>query len=65
MDNPQARQPEDRLPRLEFKWQSAEELARYIFDISAALYNGIDIRVCSVGGIRTAKGWEIGIWNAY
>jgi IMP cyclohydrolase len=65
MDNPIARLPDDLLPRLEFKWQTAEEFAKYIFDISAALYNGNDIRVCSVGGIRTLKGWEIGIWNAY
>jgi IMP cyclohydrolase len=65
MDNPQARQADDLVPRLEFKWQTAEQFAKYIFDISAALYNGNDVRVCSVGGIRTPKGWEIGIWNAY
>ncbi len=65
LDKPQARATGDLLPRLEFKWHSAEELARYIFDISAALYNGNDIRVCSVGGVRTAQGWEISIWNAY
>lgn len=65
MDNPQARQPEDLLARLEFKWQSAEELARYIFDISAALQNGNDIRVCAVGGILQDRAWQISIWNAY
>jgi IMP cyclohydrolase len=64
MDKPEARSPEDPLSRLEFKWKSAEELARYIFDLSAALYSGNDIRVCSVGGIRTGKRWDISIWNA-
>jgi IMP cyclohydrolase len=64
MDKPEARSPEDQLSRLEFKWKSAEELARYIFDLSAVLYNGNDIRVCSVGGIRTGKRWDISIWNA-
>jgi IMP cyclohydrolase len=65
MDTPVATQPADPLPRLEFKWQSAEELARFVFDISAVLHNGNDIRVCSVGGIRKGKAWEIAIWNAY
>jgi IMP cyclohydrolase len=65
LDNPLARRVGDLLPRLEFKWHSAEELARYIFDLSAAIYNGNDIRVCSVGGVRSAQGWEIALWNAY
>lgn len=65
IDHPKARQPEDDPARLEFKWQSAEELARYIFDISAVVYGGNDIRVCSVGGIRRGQSWEIAVWNAY
>ena len=36
--------------------KTAEELGKYIFDISAASYKGNDIRVCSIGGVYTGQG---------
>jgi len=65
LDNPEARDPASGLSTFEFKGNTADELARYIFDISSASYKGNDIRVCSIGGIRSASGtWDLAINNA-
>ena len=56
LDNPEAREPATTLPQIDFKGSTAEELAQYLFAISAADYKGNDIRVCAVGVIRSASG---------
>jgi len=63
IDNPAAFDPGRGLPVLEFAGRTPQELARFIFDISEAKYNGSDIRVCSAGGILTNQGWNIEIIN--
>lgn len=50
-------------PRLKFEGRSPEDLAGFLFDISAATYKGADIRVCALGGIRSGTKWEIAIRN--
>jgi len=63
LDIPVAFEPDRGLAVLEFAGSTPQELARLVFDISEAKYNGSDIRVCSVGGILTDQGWNIEIIN--
>jgi IMP cyclohydrolase len=66
LDSPEARDPAAALPQLSFNGNTAEDLANYLFDISAADYKGNDIRVCSVAGIRSENGsWILSIRNVH
>jgi len=55
------------LPKIEFKGRTAEDLADHLYDISAASYQGDDIRVCSVGGVRSDdnRTWHLAIRNRH
>ncbi len=65
LESPAATNPDFALPVLEFKAKTAVELAKFIFDISAANYKDNDIRVCAVAGIYGGKGlWTLQIKNA-
>lgn len=44
--------------------ENPNELAKHIFGISAAEYQGHDIRVCAVGGVFAKGKWSISIINA-
>jgi IMP cyclohydrolase len=64
MENPVARNPDDVLAKLELKGNSPAEIGAQLFDISAASYQGNDIRVCTVAGISENKNdWSISIKN--
>ncbi len=63
MEKPEARDIQDVLPDLEFKGQSANDLAEYLFSISAASCKGHDIRVCTVGGVLSNSRWELAVKN--
>ena len=66
LDTPEARDPASALSQIEFKGKSSEELANYLFDISASSYKGNDIRVCSIGGVRSEDlTWHTSIINAH
>ncbi len=65
LDNPEPTSPTPRLSWLEFKGSTPQDLAKYLYDISAASYKGDDIRVCSVGGIYSGSSWDIAIVNKY
>ena len=67
MDNPVATDPTTKLPQLQYDGKTPAELAKYIYDISQVSYKGDDIRVCSVGLIRSAdnRTWDISVINAY
>jgi IMP cyclohydrolase len=65
LDNPEARDPAAVFPEIEFKGGTAEDLAAFLFDISAAAYKGNDIRVCAVGGMRSQHGWSFCIKNVH
>jgi IMP cyclohydrolase len=67
MDKPEAYDPAAGLLKLEIAGKTAEEIARFLYDISAASHQGDDIRVCSVGGVYSAanKTWNIAIVNRH
>jgi IMP cyclohydrolase len=52
------------LPEIEMKATFPEDIARYVYDISAASNKGQDIRVCAVAGVRSGNGWQTAIVNA-
>jgi IMP cyclohydrolase len=64
LETPEARNPADILPEIEFSGYEAEELAGCLFGMSAATHKGNDIRVCTLAGIFSAeKGWNIALKN--
>jgi len=65
LDRPEANQPEAPLSTLTVEAKTAQTVAEFLYDISAAVYNGNDIRVCALGGVLSDSGtWEIFIRNA-
>ena len=66
MESPRAFDINAELPVLRFEAKTAEDLAEYLFDISAAAYNGEDIRVCSIAGVCSVEGtWNLHIINQH
>jgi IMP cyclohydrolase len=65
LENPEPFDPTLGLPTLKLDAITPDAVARYLFDISAATNKGQDIRVCTIGGVRTATGWELTIVNAH
>jgi len=66
IDNPEAGDPDAILAKLEFKGETAEELALLLFDISYINYKENDIRVCTVGGILLEKKtWVLSVHNVH
>lgn len=67
LGSPESFNPESELPKLEFGGRTAEELAKYIFDMSHATYRGEDIRVCSIAGIHNRKNhtWDLALVNKH
>jgi len=65
LENPESFDPSVGLAKIEFKGKTAIELAEYLFETSKAVYNGDDIRVCAVGGIRSddKHTWQIATRN--
>ncbi len=65
MDKPEPTSPTAQLPWLEFAGSTPRELAKGLYDISAADYKGDDIRVCAVAGVYSADKWKIAIINKH
>jgi IMP cyclohydrolase len=66
LDSPEARDPAAALPEVAVKAGTAEEIAKYLFDISEVLYKGNDIRVCTVAGVRSSnQSWSMAIHNVH
>ena len=67
MDNPEPFDPNYGLSKLEFTGGTPEELAKYLFDLSSASYQGDDIMVCAIGGIRSDdnRAWELALINVH
>lgn len=65
LENPEPFDIEDGPAKIEFKGNTPIDLAQHLFDISKAMYNGEDIRVCTVGGIylKEKQGWQIATHN--
>jgi IMP cyclohydrolase len=41
------------------------EIAKFIYDMSVAAYNGDDIRVCAIGGTREGNAWKVALVNRH
>ncbi len=65
LDNPQPTNPGAALSEMKFDGSSPRDLAKHLYDMSAATYKGEDIRVCSVSGIYSGSSWDIAIINRY
>jgi IMP cyclohydrolase len=53
------------LAKLAVTASSSQELAKFLYDLSVASYNGDDIRVCAVGGMYVAGKWGISVINRH
>jgi hypothetical protein len=65
MENPEATDPQNALTELKCEASNPRDLAKYLYDLSAARYNGEDIRVCAVGGIYSNGSWDIAVINRH
>jgi IMP cyclohydrolase len=65
LENPEPFDPTAGLAKIEFKGKTAIELAEHLFEVSKAVYNGDDIRVCALGGIRSddQRTWQVAMRN--
>ncbi len=65
LENPESFNPSAGLATIEFKGKTAIELAEHLFEVSKAVYNGDDIRVCAVGGILSEdkRTWQVAMRN--
>lgn len=64
MENPEPTDPNNALTELKCDAANPHDLAKYLYDLSAATYKDEDIRVCAVGGIYS-DGWDIAVINRY
>lgn len=64
MENPEPTDPNNALTELKCDAANPHDLAKYLYDLSAATYKDEDIRVCAVGGIYSG-GWDIAVINRY
>lgn len=65
MENPGAFDIDGGLPEIEFREETPQELAGFIYGISAATYQGEDIRVCAIGGVREGTTWKVSLINRH
>ncbi len=65
LDNPQPTDPANALSELKFDGSNPHDLAKHLWDISAATYKGEDIRVCAAGGVYSGNSWETAIINKH
>jgi len=65
LDNPQPTNPGAALSEIEFDGGSPHDLAKHLYDMSAATHKGADIRVCAVGGVYSGNSWDIAVINRY
>jgi len=67
MESPMAFDAEGAPAPLVCDVNTPEELADYIYEISAASYKGDDIRVCAIGGMRSEDNhsWKVAIINRH
>lgn len=64
MENPEATDPQNALTELRCDVNSPRDLAKYLYDLSAASYQDEDIRVCAVGAIYSGR-WDIAVINRH
>ena len=65
LDNPEPTSPTARLSWIEFGGSTPQDLAKTLYDISAADYKGEDIRICALGGIYSGSSWDVAVINKF
>jgi IMP cyclohydrolase len=65
IENPGAFKADKGLPELKLGAVTPQEIAGFIYEISAETYQGDDIRVCAIGGIRTDNTWKLALINRH
>lgn len=67
MEKPEPFKMEEGLPVVPLDVETPEEIAGFIYDISAETNQGDDIRVCVIGGVRSADNltWQTAIINRH
>jgi IMP cyclohydrolase len=66
MESPGAFNIDGGLAELKCEANTPQEIADFIYEISAATYQGDDIRVCAIGGIRVdSNTWKVALINRH
>ncbi|MHB8104284.1 MAG: IMP cyclohydrolase [Dehalococcoidales bacterium] len=66
MENPEPFKAEKGPTELKLDAVNPQEIADFIYEISAATYKGDDIRVCAIGGVREANNtWSVAFINRH
>lgn len=65
MDTPQPTLANGRLSWIEFDGKTPQDLAKHLYEMSAADYKGEDIRVCALGAIYSDNKWNVAIINKH
>ena len=67
LTNPKGFDVKGKLPIIELKSETPEDIADYIYGISEAFNEDDDIRVCAIGGIRSEDNvtWKLAIANRH
>jgi len=65
LENPEPFDLANGLVEIDFNGKTPIELAEHLFEISKAVYDGEDIRVCALGAIRSADRhtWQVAVRN--
>jgi len=65
MENPGAYKIEGGLAELKIEAKTPQQIADFMYEITAASYQGDDIRVCAIGGVRTDNTWNLATINRH
>lgn len=65
IENPSAFNIDGGPVNLKVMGKTPQEIANFVYDISAAEYKGDDIRVCAIGGIRIGNTWQTALINRH
>jgi IMP cyclohydrolase len=66
MESPDAYKADKGTTELKFSAVTSHEIADFIYEISAATYQGDDIRVCAIGGVRGEDNvWKVAVVNRH
>jgi IMP cyclohydrolase len=65
MENPEAFRAVKGPAELKCDGKTPQEIADFVYEISAATNQGDDIRVCAIGGVRTDNTWKVALINRH
>jgi len=65
LESPGAFNIDGGLAELKCSAVTPQEIADFIYEISAVNYQGDDIRVCAIGGVRTDNTWKVALINRH